>query len=113
MWKKVEILEDHAQLATNRAKLLYREIGIEEVPVNVNLAAGMFFKSVETPQQRTLPRTAGANQGYHFPFMHFKIDIFENMLITEILVDFDRANYDFIFNTVGLRQSTRIGEWNK
>src|SRR6266566_5804329 len=101
MREQVEVLEDHAQFSANGTELFDREPRIKFLSVDVDFAAGQLFQSIEATNERTLARTTRPNQGNHFSFSHFKINILEHMLVAEEFVELDSRDYDFILNTIG------------
>src|SRR5258708_8914077 len=120
MGEQVKILEDHTQFGADRDKLFHGEMGVKTVAVNNNVATAMFFQAIETANESTFARTTGANQCDDFLFMDLKINVFEHMTLTKIVIELLSTDNDFflggdptdrLYQLIILRARSRWPYW--
>ena len=75
------VLKDHSDVA-----VLWSHVS-DVFAVQVDLAAGRIFQAGQDSQQGTLAAAGGAEEGDQLPFLDLKVDIFQDLLGSEILAD--------------------------
>jgi hypothetical protein len=104
--KEVEVIEDHAQLAPHLAQLTGGELPMQLFPVDGDGAGGGCLQIVDAADERTLARSAGADDCDALTALDREIDVAEYLALAKILVETAYVNHPTsIPDSVALRAS--------
>ena len=74
-------MEDHADVAANRQKLFFRNLG-NVLPVDENLAFGRTLKKIDTPYKRAFSSARKTDDTEDFAVVYRKIDVLQREDVT-------------------------------